>query len=114
MFFTDHTGLHFCYDDSVCSERIIGVKTSPEGCCLPSGSAHGGLGAGSYAVDGDPQCVHCIGENDLSTIISTSVKSSIASHPSNIYDQGYFSMTCMHPRNLGRERARKNTAVSLE
>ena len=75
MFFTDHTVvLHFCFDDSGCS-NIIGVQTSPEECCLPPGS--GGLGAGFFAVGGDLQCFSCVeivGENDLSTIISTSVK----------------------------------------
>ena len=75
-FFTDHTGvLHFCYDDSACSVDIVGVESSPEECCLPPGS--GGLGAGFFAVGGDPQCFSCVeivGENDLSTIISTSVK----------------------------------------
>ena len=73
MFFTDHTGLlHFCFDDSACSGGILGVETSPEGCCLPPGS--GGVGAGSYAVAGDPQCLSCMeitGENDSSIIIST-------------------------------------------
>ena len=59
----------------MCSGSIIGGRSTPEGCCLPSVS--GGFGAGSYAVDGDPQCFNCtgiVGENDLSMIISTSVK----------------------------------------
>ena len=67
--YPDSTGLHFCYVDSACSGSIIGGRSNPEECCLPSVS--GGLGAGSYAVDGDPQCFNCIGivgENNLSII----------------------------------------------
>ena len=60
MFFTDHTGLlHFCFDDSGCSGGIVGVGSSPEECCLPSGS--GGVGAGFFQVGGDPQCFSCVG-----------------------------------------------------